>query len=132
LTAEEAQELAHKLSWEPPGHNGLPGLIPDHAWDHWRRFAEIAERAIAWTPVNAAVWRTKHATDWSPAFEAVIDGCNILLVQHDWHGFPDPPEWALHILQGNAAVSLGCFDNWPEAWSVAGDSQGTGLGRGKL
>jgi hypothetical protein len=119
VNEDSARALAKRLNWEPPNHDGYPGAIPDRAWEHWRRFAEVAARAIAWRSVDAKAWRTVHDADWAPAFEAVSEGQRLLLVQHDWHGFPDPPEWALHAmdLEAKQTHCLGCFDNWPEAWS---------------
>ncbi len=114
-----AQALAKRLNWEPPHHDDYPGSIPDHAWHHWRVFEPLALRPVVWRKVDPASWREKHAADWAPAFEAVIDGQRYLLVQHDWHGFPDPPEWALHVMdrQAFATRCLDCFDEWPEAWT---------------
>lgn len=123
MTEAEAQALAAKLGWEPPNHNDLPGSIPKGAWDHWRAFVEIAERAIDWHPVNAAEWRAAHATDWSPDRQATSNDQNLLLIQHVWHGFPDPPEWALYVMDSAARTArcLGCFDIWPSSWREAGN-----------
>jgi hypothetical protein len=120
VTNEDAQALAKMLNWEPPGHDGYPGSIPDSAWDAWRRFEAIAARTIGWRKVDAKSWReTRNASD-APDFEVTSEGEHLLLVQHDWHGFPDPPEWALYLLEGDPgeARCLGCFDNWPETWSA--------------
>lgn len=116
---ESAQALAKRLNWEPPNHDDYPGSIPDHAWHHWRAFEPLALRPVVWRKIDPISWREKHAADWAPAFEAVIDGQRHLLVQHDWHGFPDPPEWALHVMDVKAFATrcLGCFDEWPEAWT---------------
>jgi hypothetical protein len=114
-----AHELAKRLNWEPPGHDDYPGSIPDWAWDHWREFIGVAEQPIAWRSVDARAWRTLHAADWSPTYEAEAGGRQYVLVQHDWHGFPDPPEWALHVMETDSGTArcLGCFDTWPEAWT---------------
>jgi hypothetical protein len=117
---EAAQALARKLNWEPAGHDDMPGWIPDHRWDDWMAFAVFAERRLAWRKVNAALWRRVYSTDWSPAFETESEDEHLLLVQHDWHGFPDPPEWALHRMDQATGVArcLGCFDYWPETWTA--------------
>ncbi|MDP3737878.1 MAG: hypothetical protein Q8R02_10835 [Hyphomonadaceae bacterium] len=119
LPEDAARALAKTLNWEPPNHDDYPGSIPDHAWEAWRAFEGIAARSIQWRKVDATSWRKAHDADWSPDFEAASEGEHLLLIQHDWHGFPDPPEWALHVMDGGEKVArcLGCFDTWPETWS---------------
>jgi hypothetical protein len=122
LSETEARALAKQLNWEPPDHDDYPGSIPESAWDHWRAFEFLAAQTIAWQKVDPAAWREARGTDWSPAFEAESDGRRLLIIQHDWRGFPDPPEWALHVVEDERgqATCLGCFDYWPQAWSGQG------------
>jgi hypothetical protein len=119
LTRKAAQALAKRLNWEPADHDGKPGEIPDGAWDQWSVFEALAGRRIAWTVVDQPAWRLAYAADWAPRYDALVEGARYLIVQHDWHGFPDPPEWALHVLDPDTgdARCLGCFDEWPEAWT---------------
>ena len=112
-----AQALARKLAWEPPDWLGLPGSIPEGAWDVWRRFEEIAGREIVWRPVDARA----RAEGVEADYDAESEGARLLMVQHDWHGFPDRPEFALYVVEGDPAqaVWLGCFDKWPDGWRAA-------------
>lgn len=113
------QALARKLNWEPPGHLDMPGSIPDAGWDHWRRFAEVAARSIVWRRIDRVIWRGTISNTWVPDFEHHAPGEFLALERHVYHGFPDPPEWALHMVNREAGTTqcLGCFDTWPEGWS---------------
>ena len=111
--------MAKHFNWEPPGHLDVPGFIPDDAWDHWQRFFAIASRSITWCRVDPAAWRADFSDTWIPDFRDQSSGEFLALEQHIWHGFPDPPEWALHVVdrQSRTTRCLGCFDHWPESWS---------------
>lgn len=115
---DEAQALAKRLNWEPPGHLGMPGWIPDDAWEHWGVFAVVASRSINWRPVDPVIWRAQFGDTWTPDYQDQASGELLALERHVWHGFPDPPEWALHVVDREARTTrcLGCFDHWPESW----------------
>lgn len=119
LTRGAAQKMARQLSWEPPGHLGMPGQIPDNRWDAWRAFEPWAMAEINWSRIDASVWRANFPSgEVVPDYEAVVAGEQLLLVQHVYHGFPDPPEWALYERRSNGAKCLGCFGQWPAGWEA--------------
>ena len=121
MTRDEAQAWAKELNWEPPNHSDMPGYIPDTAWAQWRTFEAVAVRDIGWRKVDNSAWRAVHAAEWSPDYEAVVEGSHYVLEQHIYHGFPDPPEWGLYVMDVAAKTvrCLGCVDYWPVNWRVA-------------
>ena len=40
------------------------------------------------------------------------------VMQNEWHGFPDPPEFVfVAFADGGKIVGLGYFDDWPATWA---------------
>ncbi len=114
--------------WEP-----IPwDMGGDAAAEQARGFRRRAASPIAWTPVPFAAfppgglfgqgrdWFASNDVGWA----AVFDGEDLILVSRLWHGWPDPPEFALASRPTGADDSAwmwwGSFDVLPAAWSVPG------------
>lgn len=119
LSPLDAMALARTLTWEPPLHDDYPGVIPEGAWPVWRRFESFALQEIAWRRVDGAAWRAARQAEDAPVFEADVGGDYLALTQEDWSGFPDPPEWGLHVATAEGFEHLGNFDVWPKGWAEA-------------
>ena len=49
---------------------------------------------------------------------AHTDAGTCWVLQNDWHGFPDPPEFLFVAFRGQGEVSaLKYFDDWPANWT---------------
>lgn len=117
LARDVAQQMARQLNWEPSDHLDMPGQIPDNRWDDWAAFEPWALAEINWLKIDASNWRAEFPTaEVIPDYQATAAGQKLLLVQHIYHGFPDPPEWALYLRSSTGAKCLGCFDEWPAGW----------------
>lgn len=88
-------------------------------------FYERAGKAIIWFPVHQAGSSLFGAEigKFSKAdvkFYATHAGEDMVLMQLDWHGFPDPPEWRLATRPSNRSdirwSSWGYFADLPERW----------------
>lgn len=112
--------------WEPiPWDAKGPGVDEQEKGFHVRSL-----KPIGWTKID---WRNfpqggifRHDRDWfsrnNIAYVATFGGEELLLIQRDWFGFPDPPEWALASRPaGHDLVKWtmwGSFPNLPVAWTV--------------
>ena len=112
------------MGWEP-----IPWKLGFFASRKAKKgFAERAKLSLSWTPADA---------EWPPAsaladdldfarqtgtgFVAENDGEKFFLIQRDWFGFPDPPEWGL-VSQSKTDGTWhrwGSFDDLPANWKVS-------------
>ena len=76
----------------------------------WRRPTVEEERRADTHPVIGRFGDGTHA---------VRDGDGRWFVVRDrmWHGWPDPPEFALFVLDGDAIWCAADFDGWPGRWT---------------
>lgn len=106
--------------------------------DPWDASDEVAEaqlagfnaraiKPIAWTSIATAGrvlfgMEKERLRAAEVAFHASHDGEDMLLMQLDWHGFPDPPEWRLATrpcgASGPSWESWGYFADLPRAWTM--------------
>jgi hypothetical protein len=105
--------------WEP-----APADLPEDVADEQERgFHRRATAPIVWKKIpSTGAFGHKH--DWFVSNEveliATHDGEDLLLHRFFWHGFPDPPEWALASRPAGRHnekwVTWGHFPRLPAAW----------------
>ena len=87
------------------------------------RFLEYAEKPVTWTRVVSGSGVFGQSDDWlqqnNVAFWAICDGEELMLIQHVWFGWPDPPEWGL--LSRPAGQSDAQWSHWGHFSEVPGN-----------
>lgn len=89
-------------------------------------FRERAGRSVAWKRVHDATSSTfgvekQKLIEAGVVYFASIAGEDMLLIQLDWHGFPNPPEWGLITRPSESSDtwrSWGHFAAIPEVWRL--------------
>ncbi|MEO0912709.1 MAG: hypothetical protein AAFY59_06950 [Pseudomonadota bacterium] len=103
-----------------------PNFWVDTLWE-WR-FRRARRRVLAWcapTEDDRAFWAGRADLapygDWLDCVTDV-DGRRWFAVSRDWHGWPDPPEFAVFALEPSGTVWMARdFANWPRVWIREGD-----------
>jgi hypothetical protein len=114
----------------------------DNSWeaDPWDASDTVADAQLAGFTLRSVMaidWRSvRHAGPMvfglavqqligaDVAFVAECNGEDMLLMQLDWHGFPDPPEWRLATRPSGGESpweSWGYFAEVPGAWRLPPD-----------
>lgn len=114
--------------WEP-----IPWGLAGHAADQQEReFRSRSLKEIEWQAVPYKRFPSEgifgHQRDWFAEHEidfyASFDGEDFVLIRNPWHGYPDPPEWALASRPAERRdlkwALWGHFPDLPSAWSVPG------------
>ena len=91
-----------------------------------RRFRACRAQPIAWRQPTAQQARRWEAHPIVGRFGdllavATLDGRDWILRQRLWHGWPDPPEFAWFVLEGDAIWAAADVDRWPAAWTKPAD-----------
>ena len=45
------------------------------------------------------------------------EGRRWTVLENDWHGWPDPPRYALFAMEGDRVWMAANFDRWPRRWT---------------
>jgi len=112
--------------WEP-----IPWTANDAtAEEMYAGFQQRAAKLISWVPVPTLdfpeVGLLGHDREWFAkneiAFFADCEGEDLLLIDHAWFGWPDPPRWGLVSRpQGDTDSQWsgwGHFPDLPEQWRI--------------
>ncbi len=101
-------------------------MATDALWI-WR-FRQCRKRRLIWqapTEKDNRTWADDESLQrFGDSLIAVADVGNRrwMIVERDWHGWPDPPEWAFFAIENNNAVwAAADFDIWPDAWTRPND-----------
>jgi hypothetical protein len=88
-----------------------------------RRFRALRRQAIEWHPPSD--WRGNFASDF-PILDRFGDGVlcwhsangeDRIIIDRMWHGWPDPPEFAIFAFDEARAIAWATdFHHWPETW----------------
>ncbi len=49
---------------------------------------------------------------------ARVDDRDWIVKDRMWSGWPDPPEYAFFVLDGDSVWAVADFDRWPKTWSL--------------
>lgn len=95
-------------------------LRDDLRW--WWRGRRCRARPVSWrrpTLAEAARWDAHPVVGrcGDPYAVARVDGRDWLVRERLWSGWPDPPEFAFFVLDGEAIWLATDFDGWPRAWA---------------
>jgi hypothetical protein len=107
---------------DPEPHDGYgQSLIDDISSS--RRFRALRRQAITWHPPRD--WRGELAADF-PILDRFGDGVlcwhsedgeDRVIIDRMWHGFPDPPEFAIFAFDAEKRIVWATdFYWWPKTW----------------
>ena len=91
------------------------------------RFRKLARRSLTWrksTETERAAMRADHGIGrFADNLVALteIDGMAAAILDRDWFGWPDPPQFALFVIADGGLWLAKDFAAWPPAWTVVGD-----------
>ena len=111
------------FNWQPTEHYGPEGSDNWSEWDDQdlasaQAFIQLADKQIAWAPPSKCSFSLEGIRG-EPDY-AAQSGEHILLIgEHFWLGFPDPPQFSIvkcHPVE-RTTKHLGHFDNWPKSWT---------------
>ncbi|WP_448661314.1 hypothetical protein ACG3SL_11740 [Sphingomonas sp. CJ20] len=98
------------------------------AWRIKSGFDARAGWPLDWRRAGSAEWPTGHALgrdhEWArrtgTGFVAEFDDETLFLIDRDWFGWPDPPQWSLasHDRARDKWQLWGSFDDVPSAWKL--------------
>ncbi|WP_235919520.1 hypothetical protein [Aureimonas psammosilenae] len=104
------------------GEDGLgQSLADDLRWA--RRFREARRLALPWRAPSAEDDRRIRAHPTMGRFaDAVValadwESRRWIVMERDWHGWPDPERYVLFVLEGETIWLARDFDRWPSGWS---------------
>lgn len=80
----------------------------------WRRPDYDEGRAIADDPFLGHFADTVTALAW-------VDGLACVVLERTWHGWPDPPRFALFAMRNRQIEIAIDFADWPAAWRLDED-----------
>lgn len=89
-----------------------------------RRFQQLRRDRLSWRRPSADEARAadEHPTVGrfgSNTYAVREEGERRFIVRdRTWFGFPDPPEYALFVLDGEAIWCAADFDDWPKRWAL--------------
>ena len=77
----------------------------------WRR--PLPEDRVAWDTHPLV---SRFADDLLAL--ADVDGRSWIMKDLMWSGWPDPPEYAFFVMEGDTVWAVADFDRWPANWSL--------------
>ncbi|PAX08206.1 hypothetical protein CKY28_11590 [Sphingomonas lenta] len=86
------------------------------------RFRRCRRTPVAWrdpTPAEMDFWEAHPIVGRfadSTYAVAEVDGRRWVVRDRLWFGWPDPPEFAWFVLDGEAVWAAADFNDWPRAW----------------
>lgn len=95
-------------------------LLKELRW--WWRFRRARRSALAWRTPSIEESREipEHPTMGRVADAAVAlaewEGRQWIVLERDWHGWPDPERYVLFVLEREEVWLAHDFDRWPDAW----------------
>ena len=103
------------------------GAVADAQLEGFRQRADII---VTWARLNEVASmpfgvEKQKLVEADVAFVATTEDEDMLLMQLDWHGFPDPPEWRLatRLVGGSGKwQSWGYFATIPQKWRLPENS----------
>ncbi len=130
---KKVQEYFLRESWAPGTSSGLPhdglgqNLLIEMQWIY--RYGAMRKRNIVWRRATIEEQK-RHETHnilgrfGDMTYAVASDGAYDLVVRERlWHGFPDPPQYAIFAFLPNGSIWLACdFDWWPRLWTFVEQS----------
>ncbi len=121
-------DLLPHLLGHPPGAAGADGFGQSASDDILFRAQASLLRSfrIVWrkpTPVEAQAIAADPFLSRFAAFAVAVtwrDGMAGVVLERTWHGFPDPPQYALFFMRAGEVFVAGDFDVWPGEWVIEG------------
>lgn len=106
---------------ERSGEDGLgQNLAEELRW--WRRFRRARRSPLSWRAPGVEENREilTHPTMKRFADAAVAlaewEGRRWIVLERDWHGWPDPERYVLFVLENEEVWLAWDFAQWPDAW----------------
>ena len=89
------------------------------------RFRKLRRQSVAWlapSEADHAAWRADGTVEpFGDHLVAVarIDGRRAWILENDWFGWPDPPQYAFFAFDAEGAIWAATnFNHWPERWTL--------------
>ncbi len=103
------------------GEDGLGQSLAEE-WRWWRRFRRARRSPLRWRAPSVEENRKilMHPTMKRFADTAVAlaegNGRQWIVLERDWHGWPDPERYVLFVLENEEVWLARTFARWPGAW----------------
>lgn len=87
-----------------------------------RRFGRMKRQPVEWRAATAAEEDEILADPMLGRFADDVaalgeyEGMACVVLERLWHGWPDPPRYALFVVAEGAIWAAADFDDWPAAW----------------
>ena len=119
--------LVERLLGYDPGESGQDGfgqkLLDDIRFK--LRFRKCSRHPVVWRKATGAEQQLVLSDSLLGRFAdeitglAEVEGRACIVMERDWHGFPDPPRYAFFAFDDRRVWAAADFHAWPSAWQIA-------------
>lgn len=88
------------------------------------RFRQCRRLAVTWRKPSHDEAQTLLADPFLGRFAdevcglAAVAGRSWIVLERDWHGWPDPPQYAFFAIASGKIWVAADFHNWPRSWTL--------------
>ena len=92
----------------------------------WDRYRTLRKGSIEWAKLLDRDAAAIEADPFIGRFAdsvvgvATIDARSAIIMERMWSGWPDPPRYALFVIDAGAIWAAQDFDAWPSRWKLVG------------